>query len=60
MLALCWHTTPAYYAFYYADIFDKGINGCMFNVSEAVAMASQYGRIGTIETELSMLPKEVW
>ena len=25
MPALCWHTTPAYYAFYYAGIFDAGI-----------------------------------
>ena len=25
MLALCWHSTPAYYAFYYASIFYAGL-----------------------------------
>ena len=25
MPALCWHSTPAYYAFYYAGIFDTGL-----------------------------------
>ena len=25
MPALCWHSTPAYYAIYYAGIFDGGI-----------------------------------
>ena len=25
MLALCWHSTPANYAFYYAGIFDAGL-----------------------------------
>ena len=25
MLALCWYSTPAYYAFYYAGIFDAGL-----------------------------------
>ena len=25
MLALCWHGTPPYYAFYYAGIFDAGL-----------------------------------
>jgi len=24
-VALCWHNTPAYYAFYYAGIFDTGL-----------------------------------
>ena len=27
MLVLCWHSTPAYYAFYYAGIFDAGLSG---------------------------------
>ena len=26
MLALCWHSTPVYYAFYYAGIFDAGLD----------------------------------
>ena len=26
-VSLCWHSTPAYYAFYYAGIFDVGIVG---------------------------------
>ena len=25
MPALCWHSTPTYYAFYYAGIFDGGL-----------------------------------
>ena len=25
MLALCWHSIPAYYAFYYVGIFDAGL-----------------------------------
>ena len=25
MLTLCWHSTPAYHAFYYAGIFDTGL-----------------------------------
>ena len=28
MLALCWHSTPAYYAFYYVGIFDGGGPTC--------------------------------
>ena len=27
MLAFCWHSTPAYYAFYDAGIFDAGLPG---------------------------------
>ena len=32
MLALCWHNMPAHCAFYYASIFEAGLDTYMANV----------------------------
>ena len=38
MLALCWHNTLAYYAFYYAGIFDAGLFLCISVVCTIISV----------------------